>query len=127
MDAIKLEPTKRTPGVDFNFAANTFAIHGESYPEDVNKFFGPLIGQLEDHLEGQNGAEIRVKFDLIYFNSTTAKILMGLFETLDQAAGAGNSVTITWSYAADDSNMEELGQEFAEDLEHAKFEMAPKG
>ncbi|CAK0764441.1 DUF1987 domain-containing protein [uncultured Gammaproteobacteria bacterium] len=126
MDAIKLEPTKRTPGIDFNFSANTFVIHGESYPEDVNKFFGPLIGKLEEHLAAESGAEIKVNFDLIYFNSTTAKILMGLFETLDEAAGAGNSVTIAWSYAADDSNMEELGQEFGEDLVNAKFEMVPK-
>lgn len=127
MDPIKLEPTKRTPGIDFNFAANNFSIFGESYPEDVNKFFGPLISKLEDHLQAQDGAEIKVSFDLVYFNSTTAKILMGLFETLDGAAGAGNAVTISWSYASDDSNMEELGQEFAEDLENAKFVMVPKG
>jgi hypothetical protein len=126
MDPIKLEPTKRTPGIDFNFTANTFAISGESYPEDVNKFFGPLIGTLEDHLKSLSGAEVTVKFDLVYFNSTTAKILMGLFETLDGAA-ADNTVTIAWGYAADDSNMEELGQEFAEDLENAKFVMVPRG
>jgi hypothetical protein len=125
MDPIKLEPTKRTPGIDFDFAGNSFAIFGESYPEDVNKFFGPLIGRLEEHLEAQSGAEIKVSFDLVYFNSTTAKILMGLFETLEEAAG-DNSVTIAWSYAADDSNMEELGEEFAEDLEKAKFVMTPK-
>ena len=126
MDAIKLEPTKRTPGIDFNFASNTFVIYGESYPEDVNKFFGPLIGKLEEHLAAESGAEINFNFDLVYFNSTTAKILMSLFETLDDAAGAGNSVTISWSYAADDSNMEELGQEFAEDLIYAKFKMVAK-
>ena len=126
MDNIKLDPTKRTPGIDFNFAANTFAITGESYPEDVNKFFGPVIGQLEEHLQALKGGEVKVSFDLIYFNSTTAKILMGLFETLDEAAAAGNAVTISWGYAADDSNMEELGEEFAEDLEHAKFVMVPR-
>lgn len=126
MDTIKLEATKRTPGIDFDFAANSFSISGESYPEDVNKFFGPLIDKLEEHLQAQSGAEINFMFDLIYFNSTTAKILMGLFETLEETAGS-NTVTISWGYAADDSNMEELGQEFAEDLENAKFVMVPKG
>ncbi len=126
MESIKLEPTKRTPGIDFNFSAGTFAISGESYPEDVNKFFGPLIEQLEQHLQSLSGGSATVTFDLIYFNSTTAKILMGLFETLEEAAAAGNAITIAWSYAADDSNMEELGQEFAEDLVHANFAMVPK-
>ncbi|MBF0426564.1 MAG: DUF1987 domain-containing protein [Magnetococcales bacterium] len=126
MEAIRLEPTKRTPGIDFDFAANSFFIHGESYPEDVNKFFGPLIEKLEAHLRGLKGARVGFRFDLVYFNSTTAKILMGLFELLEETAKAGNQVTVTWEYAADDSNMEELGEEFAEDLEHAQFNMAPK-
>ncbi|CAK0750553.1 SiaC domain-containing protein [Azospirillaceae bacterium] len=126
MDAIKLEPTKRTPGIDFNFAAGTFSIYGESYPEDVNKFFGPLISKLEEHFESLSGGEIAFTFNLIYFNSTTAKILMSLFETLENTASAGNAVTVSWCYDAGDSNMEELGEEFAEDFVNAKFIMAPK-
>ncbi|MBF0615001.1 MAG: DUF1987 domain-containing protein [Magnetococcales bacterium] len=126
MDNIKLEPTKRSPGIDFDFSAGKFAISGESYPEDVNKFYGPLIQQLKEYLNGCEGAEIQFQFDLVYFNSTTAKIVMGIFETLDEAAEAGNAVTIQWCFAADDSNMEELGEEFSEDLEHAKFVMVPK-
>ncbi|MBF0272185.1 MAG: DUF1987 domain-containing protein [Magnetococcales bacterium] len=126
MENIKIEPTKRSPGIDFDFAAGTFSIVGESYPEDVNKFFGPLIGQLKEYLSGAQGATIQFNFDLIYFNSTTAKIVMGLFEMLDEAAEAGNTVTIGWFFAPDDSNMEELGEEFSEDLEHATFVMIPK-
>ncbi|MBF0192321.1 MAG: DUF1987 domain-containing protein [Magnetococcales bacterium] len=126
MEHIKLEPTKRSPGIDFDFASGIFSMSGESYPEDVNKFFGPLIGQLKGYLSAARGATIRFSFDLIYFNSTTAKVVMGLFEMLDEAAEAGNTVTITWFFAADDSNMEELGEEFSEDLEHASFEMVPK-
>ncbi|MBF0212485.1 MAG: DUF1987 domain-containing protein [Magnetococcales bacterium] len=126
MEQIKLEPTKRSPGIDFDFDAGIFAISGESYPEDVNKFFGPLITRLKEFLSAAEGAEIQFRFDLIYFNSTTAKIVMSIFEMLDEAAAAGNNVTISWGYAADDSNMEELGEEFSEDLEHAKFVMVSK-
>ncbi|MBF0310722.1 MAG: DUF1987 domain-containing protein [Magnetococcales bacterium] len=126
MEAIHLEATKRTPGIAFDFDANRFAISGESYPEDVNKFFAPLVQNLEQHMERLEGATVSFRFDLIYFNSTTAKILMGLFETLDRCAAAGNQVNITWAYAADDSNMQELGEEFSEDLEHARFDMMKK-
>lgn len=123
MDTIQIETTERAPGVDFNFDANTFSLSGESYPEDVTTFYGPLIEKLEQHLEDLSGATVTFTFSLIYFNSSTAKVLMGLFDTLDEAADAGNTVQINWEHEEDDDNMEELGQEFAEDLEHATFSM----
>ena len=123
MENIKIEATDRSPQIDFNFETNTFLVKGESYPEDVAAFYGPILDQLEKHLESLEGAEIRFGFELIYFNSSTAKVLMGLFETLDEAAEDGNDVLITWTYEEDDDTMEELGEEFAEDLENAKFEM----
>ena len=96
-------------------------MRGESYPEDVTAFFGPIVEKLEEHLDGLDGGTVQFNFELIYFNSSTAKILMGLFETLDDAADAGNNVTVTWVFETDDDNMQELGEEFAEDLEHARF------
>ena len=123
MDNIKIEAQERSPEIDFDFSANRFLIKGESYPEDVAAFYGPVIGELEEHLATLDGAEVSFTFELIYFNSSSAKVLMGLFETLDEAAENGNQVIIIWVYEADDDNMEEMGEEFAEDLENANFEM----
>ena len=123
MDNIKIEATERAPAVDFDFAASTFSLSGESYPEDVTAFYGPLVEKLEAHLESLDGGTVTFNFAFIYFNSSTAKVLMGLFDTLDEAAGNGNTVTINWAYEEDDDNMEELGEEFAEDLENATFNL----
>jgi len=114
---------ERSPEVDFDFGANVFLLKGESYPEDVTSFFGPVIGKLEEHLQSISGEKIQFNFELIYFNSSTAKVLMGLFEILDEAAAEGNDVLITWAHEEDDDNMEEMGEEFGEDLENAKFEL----
>ncbi len=46
---------------------------------------------------------------------------MSLLEKLDEAASGGASVTVTWHYDEEDDTMLELGEEFAEDLEHAEF------
>ena len=123
MDNIKIEATDRSPEIDFDFGQNAFAIRGESYPEDVASFFGPVIGQLEEHLSSLDGGEVRFDFELIYFNSSSAKVLMGLFDNLDETAGGGVSVTINWYYDEEDDTMEELGQEFADDLENASFNL----
>ena len=123
MDNIRIEATDRSPEIDFDFEKNVFALRGESYPEDVTAFYGPVIGNLEEHVSGLKGAEIRFDFELIYFNSSSAKVLMGLFDMLDETAEAGNTVVINWVYDEEDDNMEELGEEFSEDLENAQFVM----
>jgi hypothetical protein len=121
MSKITIEATERSPAIDFDFEANAFLIKGESYPEDVTAFYGPLMDRLEPHLRSLEGSSVSFVFDLIYFNSSTAKILMGLFDMLDEIAGAGNDVTVTWNYETGDENMQELGGEFGEDFEHAAF------
>lgn len=123
MENINIAAMERSPEVDFNFTANTFLLKGESYPEDISVFYGPVIGKLEEHLGSISGAKVHFAFELIYFNSSTAKVLMGLFEILDETAAKGNEVLITWAYEEDDDNMEEMGEEFGEDLENAAFEL----
>jgi len=121
MDPINIAKTARTPQVDFDFVRNQFVIAGESYPEDVSAFYGPLLQQMADFLVGLSNAEIGFRFELIYFNSSTAKIVMELFEALEEAAVSGNQVVITWVHEAGDDNIKELGEEFSEELAEAKF------
>ncbi|MBF0399133.1 MAG: DUF1987 domain-containing protein [Magnetococcales bacterium] len=126
MDTIKIEASERSPGVDFDFAGNIFSLHGESYPEDVSAFYGPLVKALREYLEQQNGAEITFNFELVYFNSSSAKVLIGLFDLLDSAA-SDNQVVVNWYFEEDDDNMKELGEEFGEELEKATFNMVARG
>jgi len=123
MEKIRIEATDRSPEIDFDFEAGVFSIRGESYPEDVASFFGPVIDRLDSHLNDLSGGSIRFDFELIYFNSSSAKVLMGLFDALEATAANGVDVSINWIYDADDDTMEELGEEFAEDLSHARFNM----
>lgn len=125
MDNVNIAASERTPDVAFDFENNAYALRGESYPEDVSAFFGPIVGQLEEHLTGLEGATVHFDFEFVYFNSSTAKVLMGLFDKLDEVAGNGNTVKIRWLYEEDDENMQELGEEFGEDLENATFELKP--
>ncbi|MBF0420397.1 MAG: DUF1987 domain-containing protein [Magnetococcales bacterium] len=125
MDDIRIQATERTPELDFNFSDNQFALRGESYPEDVPAFFSAPLSALEAHLGAMTTGEVAFLFQLTYFNSTSAKVVMKIFELLDETAAKGVEVTINWRYLADDDNMEELGQEFGEDLQSAKFVMCP--
>jgi hypothetical protein len=62
-------------------------------------------------------------FELIYFNSSSAKAIMLLLEKLDELAARNVSVTINWYYDEEDDTMRELGAEFGEDLKRAEFNL----
>ena len=123
MEKFQRAATDRSPEVDFDFANHHLKIKGESYPEDVNAFYGPVLEALEAYLEELGNDRCRFDFELIYFNSSSAKAIMTLLERLDDAAAKGASISIHWHYDEEDDTMEELGEEFSEDLEHAEFRL----
>jgi len=118
---LKIPATDRSPEVDFDFAKHQLRLKGESYPEDVATFYAPIFGALDEYLAGLGDGACRFDFELIYFNSSSARAIMSLLEKLEEAAARGASVTITWYYDEEDDTMQELGAEFGEDLEHATF------
>jgi hypothetical protein len=121
MDKFERAATDRSPEISFDFADHHLRIKGESYPEDVNVFYGPVLEALERYLQNLGDGRCRVDFELLYFNSSSAKAIMTLLERLDDAAARGASISIHWHYDEEDDTMEELGSEFSEDLEHAAF------
>ncbi len=123
MENLKLEATERSPEINFEFSDLKFCIRGESYPEDVTAFYGPVMEQFTESITDIGNGKVEFDFELIYFNSSSAKVIMSIFDHLDEVAESGADVTVNWHYDAEDDTMEELGQEFAEDLEHAKFNM----
>ena len=123
MDNLKVAATERSPEVDFDFERGLLRLKGESYPEDASNVFGPIFAALERFLADAGGQDIQVEFDLTYFNSSSAKALMNMFQMLDNAAGTGARITISWFFAPDDDTMKEFGEDFSEDLDHVTFNL----
>lgn len=123
MDKIFIEATARTPRFDFDPAARTLLLSGESYPEDPTKFFAEPLSKVLEFLRSTHEGPVHFTFHLTYFNSSSAKVLMDLFGALEECAQSGNEVLVEWQHADDDDNMRELGEEFAEELVQAKFKM----
>ncbi len=123
MDHLKIAATDRSPDVDFDFDAGIFSLKGESYPEDASTVFGPIFAALDRFFSGGEGRALRFDFDLIYFNSSSAKALMNMFQMMENAAGCGTTVVVNWHYAADDETMKEFGEDFSEDLENVTFNL----
>ena len=123
MEGLEIAATDRTPAVSFDFDHHRLKIRGESYPEDVSTFYHPIFEALDAYLADLGDGSCRFDFELIYFNSSSAKAIMMLMEKLDEAASNGAEVEVHWHYDEEDDTMRELGEEFGEDLEHATFHL----
>jgi hypothetical protein len=123
MQNLSIPASARTPAIDFDFGKNHLKLSGESYPEDVTEFYNPIFSSLDAYLAALGQGSCRFDFELVYINSSSAKAVMILMDKLDAAATKGATVDVYWFYDAKDDTMQELGEEFGEDLEYAKFHL----
>jgi len=126
IDSIHLAATDRSPNVIFDFETDKLSITGESYPEDAAAFFGPLLEALGKYLSNAEDRSLVVDMRMAYFNSSSAKAFMNMFQMLEDSARRGMNITINWRFHPDDDTMEEFGEDFAEDFQHATFNLLPE-
>jgi len=123
METLILEQTQSTPYVFFNPATNILIIKGESFPENSAKFYAPVLDWLREYLEGIKDEKVSVQFEIIYFNSSTSKVFMTIFDLLQEEAEKGKDVSVLWLCDKENETAIECGEEFKEDLDHLPFQI----
>ncbi|RLM27871.1 Fe-S oxidoreductase [Brenneria alni] len=137
MDNLHIAGTPCTPTVNFEFDAHRLSLSGESYPENAAAFYRPLIAQIQDYLHlltaGNDVTEandfitknlppaIEIHVSLVYFNSSSTKMLFSLFNELNQAAEKSLTIALHWYYDKDDDIAEEFGEELHIDFPALDF------
>ncbi len=123
MEKIYIPAGKRTPELNFDFEQGLFQFIGESYPENIREFYDHPINQFQKWLDGPVDQDLQVHFKLFYFNSSSAKVVMEFFDSVEESAVNGRKCLIKWFHAKDDDNIKELGEEFGSDMSSANFEL----
>ncbi len=124
MERLVIEQTSSTLGVDFDPESSTLIMRGESYPENALKFFTPIVEWLDAYFDRlHDNDRVRVDLDIIYFNSSSSKVLMNIFSLFDAAARRGIAVSIVWRHHVENEIAQECGEELGEDLVAAAFSM----
>lgn len=112
---IDIAEGKSTPRILFDDENKQFIIEGQSYPENSNNFYGPVITWVEEYLNSDD-----VCFDLnvrlLYVNTSSTKAMFYLFDMLEEAFKAGKKVSVNWMYNADNDMARETGEDLLEDF-----------
>lgn len=124
MEPLLIQQSNATLGVDFDPRSNRLVLRGESYPEDARKFFAPVLQWLKTYFqELPAGVDVQVVMDIVYFNSSSSKALMNVFDVFENAARSGARVEILWMHHVENEVAQECGEEFGEELQAAGFRM----
>ena len=121
MQNLYISATSATPEVDFRFDNHELNLRGESYPENAQAFYGPILDAINSYLAQQQSGHITLNIQLAYFNSSSTKVLLELFALFNEAAVRGCYVTLNWFYDEDDDTILEFGQDVADDYTALDF------
>ncbi len=117
MDPLQIHATEESPGINFDQDLGKFLVFGKSFPEEVRRFFDPVLLWLEEYVKNPN-EETKFEFRLEYYNSATSTMLLEIFYTLEQIVKyTEHKITIIWNYLDIDDDMLDAGKEYAEMIE----------
>jgi hypothetical protein len=126
VENLAIEATKSSPYVHFDASAGLLEIRGKSYPENAAKFFAPIFSWLKEFLSNAEVQLVTVDMEMIYFNSSSSKALMNVFEILEEAASSGKHVVVNWLYHEDNDTILEAGEEFKDEVSSLRFNLVEK-
>jgi len=119
---LEKEKTGSTPHVIIDEAKNYMKIEGESYHENIIAFFTDINEWLNGYLES-DFESFTVDFELLYFNSSTAKILLNMLINMDDNASGGKQIIVNWITTADNDIIIECGEDFCDEMSELTFNL----
>lgn len=111
MDNINIEPTPKTPKVDFQVASGILEIEGRSIPENSTEFYKPVFDWLDQYID-VSSSNTSFNFKLEYFNTSSSKCILDILRKLEKLHKTGKSVVVNWYYEEDDEDMMEAGENY---------------
>jgi hypothetical protein len=124
MNPLVIEGSEETPEVILDKRTNTFIFKGKSLPENPISFYSPVLQWLEIYSSDPN-PETQVNFMMIYFNTSSSKIILDIMKKLEVIKKGGHNVVINWIFKEDDEEMLEAGEIYSERI-NIPFNIIPE-
>ncbi len=127
MENLYIAATDCTPKIFFDQNNHVFEIRGSSYLENTVEFYTPIFSWLTEYLTPLDDASLTVNIELVYFNSSSSRILLEFFDTLNEKVLQGTvSIDVNWFYESEDEDMLEFGEDFQQDYQSLVFHFIEK-
>lgn len=94
---MRIQGDRKSPTVLLDPDNGIFEIRGNSIPEDAGAFYKPIINKLEEYFFSPYPLTV-VSIALRYYNSSSAKWLLTIFQILKKHNAHGHNVFVKWYY-----------------------------
>ena len=119
MEELEINSTATSPEVKLSPEGNVM-FSGKSMMENAIDFYGPIHDWIENYVS--SGAEkLRLEFDFVYFNSTSAKQILKMLMNLDDAS---LNCIVDWKHPKDHDVLKFRGSEL-ESMLNMEFNYVP--
>jgi hypothetical protein len=113
MEPLVIDSTLKTPEIKFNSNSGVFEIKGMSCAEYALDFYKPVFNWLDQYVENPlPKTTINIQFK--YFNTSSAKCILQLFEKIAQVEMKKCALEINWYYSKNDEQMLADGENYSE-------------
>jgi hypothetical protein len=119
MKLLKIESSKLTPGIVIDPDRSVLEIYGFSLPENASEFYRPVLTWLSDFQKElvnnpSDYKEFNVIFKLVYFNSSSLRQIVEMFQFFHAIQEMKFPICVTWQYDSEDPQMAESGKEMGD-------------
>ena len=97
MNDLKIVSTQSTPLIETDSARGVIYMEGDSYPENSFEFYSELVAWVTRYLK-DNERPLVVELALLYLNTSSIKVMMDIFDELEEAHQQGREVKVNWRY-----------------------------
>lgn len=115
MEKLEIHETKDSPRVMLDPKSNVFSIAGVCHPENVTKFYEPIIDWIEKYKVEISKTKVSKPIELSlffrYINSASYKYLLTFLQLVEGFTAFGIPVNVTWYYEPEDVDMRDAGIE----------------
>ncbi len=115
MEKLEIHETKDSPRVILDPKSNVFSIAGVCHPENVTKFYEPIIDWIEKYKvevsKSKASKPIELSLFFRYINSASYKYLLTFLQLVEGFTTLGVPVDVTWYYEPEDVDMRDAGIE----------------
>ncbi len=93
-----------SPVVRLSVEMGMGVIEGESFMEEPNAFYMPVLEWMKQYVAEDKG-DFELNIKLIYYNTSSSKMLLYMLEILYEYKTKGAGVTVNWYYDPEDYDM----------------------
>lgn len=109
LEPLLVEGTQNRPDVSFNAEKGMLLLKGRSILENTLSFFEPLLLWIDEY-KNNPANKTELHLDMDYFNTSSSKFILSIFEKLEEMYDSGHEVEVFWYF--NDEDMEDLGEDY---------------